>query len=343
MPRSTPLGQTEPRAADAGEDWRSAAQSLASASGAATEPAGHQETVVSPRPIVRLDLGPEAMSDAAIASALGGGGPPPAGQCESELPIDAQDEPTSKPTVRLELDPEAVSDAAIASALGGADPPPTGQSELPIDAEQENVPTGDELRQSLGISTLEPSETLNTPATAEVAEARQGDEVAAPVCIVAQDGDKLCVNPDGMALLQSLESVPVAVIAVAGLYRTGKSFFMNQLAGAKPRKKQPASGFRVGHDTESCTRGVWVWLAPVDAWTHPSYPTARLLLMDTEGLASIDQDETWDAKIFSLGILLSSIFVYNSMGVIDEGAIDRLFLVGGKIAILSRYVCSPSR
>ena len=96
---------------------------------------------------------------------------------------------------------------------------------------------------------------------AEVAEARQGDEVAAPVCIVAQDGDKLCVNPDGMALLQSLESVPVAVIAVAGLYRTGKSFFMNQLAGAKPRKKQPASGFRVGHDTESCTRGVWVWLA----------------------------------------------------------------------------------
>ena len=239
--------------------------------------------------------------------------------------------------------PQALSDAAIASALGGADPPPTGQSELPIDAEQENVPTGDELRQSLGISTLEPSETLNTPATAEVAEARQGDEVAAPVCIVAQDGDKLCVNPDGMALLQSLESVPVAVIAVAGLYRTGKSFFMNQLAGAKPRKKQPASGFRVGHDTESCTRGVWVWLAPVDAWTHPSYPTARLLLMDTEGLASIDQDETWDAKIFSLGILLSSIFVYNSMGVIDEGAIDRLFLVGGKIAILSRFARSPSR
>ena len=65
--------------------------------------------------------------------------------------------------------------------------------------------------------------------------------------------------------------------------------------------------------------------------------------MDTEGLASIDQDETWDAKIFSLGILLSSIFVYNSMGVIDEGAIDRLFLVGGKIAILSRFARSPSR
>ena len=46
------------------------------------------------------------------------------------------------------------------------------------------------------------------------------------------------------------------------------------------------------------------------------------------GIAALAQDETYDAKIFSLGILLASFFVYNSMGVIDETAIDRLFLVG---------------
>jgi hypothetical protein len=49
--------------------------------------------------------------------------------------------------------------------------------------------------------------------------------------------------------------------------------------------------------------------------------------MDTEGIASTDNDETYDAKIFSLGLLLSSLFVFNTMGVIDEGAIDKLFLV----------------
>ena len=162
----------------------------------------------------------------------------------------------------------------------------------------------------------------------------------APVCLVAQDGPELRVSPDGMALLQSLGSAPVAVISVCGNYRTGKSFFLNQLAGVKPRKHEPAStgnpsGFRVGHDTESCTRGVWMWLVPADVWSHPTDPSVRLLLMDTEGLASIDQDETWDAKIFSVGLLLSSMFVFNSMGVIDEGAIDRLFLVGE----LTKNIC----
>eukprot|EP01052_Picozoa_sp_SAG31_P027233 SAG31_NODE_2532_length_5555_cov_2.362170_2_plen_360_part_00 len=54
----------------------------------------------------------------------------------------------------------------------------------------------------------------------------------------------------------------------------------------------------------------------------------RLLLLDSEGLASVDRDESYDIKVFSLAILLSSLFVYNSMGVIDETAIDRLFMVG---------------
>lgn len=54
---------------------------------------------------------------------------------------------------------------------------------------------------------------------------------------------------------------------------------------------------------------------------------AQLLLLDTEGMASMDQDETYDAQIFSLSLLLSSYFVLNSMGVIDEAALDRLFLV----------------
>ena len=58
-------------------------------------------------------------------------------------------------------------------------------------------------------------------------------------------------------------------------------------------------------------------------------------MLDTEGLASIDQDETYDAKVFSLSILLSSYFIYNSMGVIDEGAVDRLFLVGE----LTKNIC----
>ncbi|ETM01539.1 hypothetical protein L917_01882 [Phytophthora nicotianae] len=52
-------------------------------------------------------------------------------------------------------------------------------------------------------------------------------------------------------------------------------------------------------------------------------------------MASTDNDESYDAKIFSLGLLLSSLFVFNTMGVIDEGAIDRLYLVSE----LTKHVC----
>jgi hypothetical protein len=79
-----------------------------------------------------------------------------------------------------------------------------------------------------------------------------------------------------------------------------------------------SGGFVVGPTTESCTRGIWIW----DADQRNSRGE-KVLLMDTEGIASTDNDETYDAKIFSLGLLLCSVFVFNTMGVIDAGAIDR--------------------
>jgi hypothetical protein len=49
--------------------------------------------------------------------------------------------------------------------------------------------------------------------------------------------------------------------------------------------------------------------------------------MDTEGLGSTSRSSNQDTKIFSLALLLSSYFVYNSRGVIDGNAIDDLSLV----------------
>lgn len=63
-----------------------------------------------------------------------------------------------------------------------------------------------------------------------------------------------------------------------------------------------------------------------------------LVFVDTEGIGSVQQDQGYDAKIFSLGmnpfrsliplaILLSSYFIYNSMGVIDESALSNLSFI----------------
>lgn len=59
-----------------------------------------------------------------------------------------------------------------------------------------------------------------------------------------------------------------------------------------------------------------------------------MLLMDTEGLASTERSTNVDIKIFTLSLLLSSVFIYNQMGPITENSLEELSLV----ANLSNYI-----
>ena len=51
------------------------------------------------------------------------------------------------------------------------------------------------------------------------------------------------------------------------------------------------------------------------------------VLLDTEGLGSTDREFETDIKIFALSILLSSTFVFNQIGHINEQSIDDLSVV----------------
>ncbi len=158
-----------------------------------------------------------------------------------------------------------------------------------------------------------------------------------PTPLIRLGGDGAwCVEEEGAALLDTVRG-PVCVVAVAGLYRTGKSFFLNSLAGRVGSPGSAAGGFRVGATSESCTRGIDVFVVPSDESCAPACG-ATLVLLDTEGLASMEQDEGYDAQIFALALLLSSYFVINSMGVIDEAAIDRLYM----ISELGKHICVNS-
>ena len=52
-----------------------------------------------------------------------------------------------------------------------------------------------------------------------------------------------------------------------------------------------------------------------------------MLVIDSEGLGGLDEDNNHDMRIFSLALLMSSYFVYNSIGQIDETAISNLSMV----------------
>lgn len=52
-----------------------------------------------------------------------------------------------------------------------------------------------------------------------------------------------------------------------------------------------------------------------------------MILIDTEGFGGMDQNANHDSRIFLFSLLLSSYFIYNSVGSIDENAINTLNLI----------------
>lgn len=87
-----------------------------------------------------------------------------------------------------------------------------------------------------------------------------------------------------------------------------------------------SGGFGVGPTVNPCTKGIWVWGTPIKGQTSEGDPV-NVLIMDSEGIGSTDEDQTHDTRVFSLAILLASNFIYNSMGSIDENALSNLSLV----------------
>ncbi|XP_048882135.1 guanylate-binding protein 1-like isoform X4 [Brienomyrus brachyistius] len=132
-----------------------------------------------------------------------------------------------------------------------------------------------------------------------------------PMCLIENAGT-LRVVPEALSYLMGV-SQPVVVVAIVGLYRTGKSYLLNKLAGKQ-------KGFALGATIQSKTKGIWMWCVP-----HPVKKDQTLVLLDTEGLGDVEKgDQKNDAWIFALSILLSSTLVYNSRGTIDNQAVENL-------------------
>jgi hypothetical protein len=127
------------------------------------------------------------------------------------------------------------------------------------------------------------------------------------------------LHRDGLEFIGKIPA-PIAVVSVAGLYRTGKSYLLNRMLLNR------SNGFGVGPTVNPCTKGLWCWGTPIKGSTADG-EKVNVIIIDTEGIGALDEDQTHDTRIFTLAVLASSSFIYNSVGSIDENALQNLSLV----------------
>ena len=107
---------------------------------------------------------------------------------------------------------------------------------------------------------------------------------SAPLLAVTDAGGKSTYSVPQQAI-DTLNQVdgPIAVIAIAGVYRTGKSFLLNCLSQHKSKATQL---FEVGPTINACTSGLWVvptpFKVPQDDGTE-----LTVLFVDSEGLGAV--------------------------------------------------------
>ena len=141
--------------------------------------------------------------------------------------------------------------------------------------------------------------------------------------LVLFKNNKFIIPDEAKNLLSKREYAHIGIISLVGKYRTGKSFLLNRVI----LNTQQTSGFGVAPTFKPCTKGIWIWSEPLIIENNNCPKKFPCFLIDTEGLGGYDEEINHDSKIFLIAILISSLFIFNSFGAIDEIAINSLSFI----------------
>ena len=142
-----------------------------------------------------------------------------------------------------------------------------------------------------------------------------------PINLIEFNHKNFVLNENALNILRSIKE-NLIIVSIVGKARTGKSYLMNLLLNNN-QSKYPGHGFEISSRLNSCTRGIWLWNTP----RQKPNSSAKIIFIDSEGTNSVDlSTKTYDSKIFALIVLISSLFIYNTNGNIDEKSISDLAL-----------------
>lgn len=94
----------------------------------------------------------------------------------------------------------------------------------------------------------------------------------------------------------------------------------------RPSTLAPKYNYHVYNSILQFFKGLWLWSKTLKT-ENAEEGDLTTLLIDTEGFGGIDESQNHDTKIFLFSLLLSSFFIYNSVGSIDENALNNLSLI----------------
>ena len=169
----------------------------------------------------------------------------------------------------------------------------------------------------------------------------QNQSPTKPIPFITFDSssNKFIISEEAKKIISKPSYTKVGIISLVGKYRTGKSFLLNRVLKInqlqnKQKIENPENnnnantqGFDVGPTIRPCTKGIWLWSNPIIIQNNHSENPFPAFLIDTEGLGAYDEEINHDSKIFLIAILISSLFIYNSFGTIDENALNNLSLI----------------
>ena len=109
---------------------------------------------------------------------------------------------------------------------------------------------------------------------------------------------KCTITEEAKEMLSKIEN-NIAVISIAGIYRSGKSYLLNRLLGRQ-------DGFEIGPNITSCTKGIWIWGDTVKL----NNKNTEVLIIDTEGLASAFEDRNENIDINFVYLYYYPVFLF---------------------------------
>lgn len=126
-----------------------------------------------------------------------------------------------------------------------------------------------------------------------------------------QTGSKLVVVQSTLNLIRSLGTKPLAVLSICGPYRSGKSYFLSRFLGSD-------EVFKISNTDDPCTQGIWMSTSILECEEF------AILLLDTEGMGSLEASEDYIVKLLVVTIISSSVLIYNSIGIPQRCDLENL-------------------